>query len=125
MRRIFSAASALAIALALPVTAASLSLPKLGFGKDAPAPAAAQLLKPGEWAQAHSDVAPDPSIRFGALPNGMRYAIRKQAIPPGQAAVRGEITWRETWSFRRMTSPDGFSTSSITRGRLPNAVSIR
>ena len=91
MRRIFSAASALAIALALPVTAASLSLPKLGFGKDAPAPAAAQLLKPGEWAQAHSDVAPDPSIRFGALPNGMRYAIRKQAIPPGQAAVRMRI----------------------------------
>ena len=91
MRRFFSAASALAIALAIPVTATSLSLPKLGFGRETPAPAAAQLLKPGEWAQAHSDVAPDPSIRFGALPNGMRYAIRKQSIPPGQAAVRMRI----------------------------------
>jgi zinc protease len=91
MRRFFSAASALAIALAIPVTATSLSLPKLGFGKETPAPAVAQLLKPGEWAQAHSDVAPDPSIRFGALPNGMRYAIRKQSIPPGQAAVRMRI----------------------------------
>ncbi|MGH6997579.1 MAG: M16 family metallopeptidase, partial [Phenylobacterium sp.] len=45
-------------------------------------------LKPGEWAQARSDVAADPSIRFGALPNGMRYAIRKQSIPAGQAAIR-------------------------------------
>ena len=91
MRRFFSAASALAIALAIPVTATSLSLPKLGFGKETPAPAVAQLLKPGEWAQAHSDVAPDPSIRFGALPNGMRYAIRKQSVPPGQAAIRMRI----------------------------------
>ncbi len=30
----------------------------------------------------------DPDIRFGALPNGMRYAIRRQTIPAGQAAVR-------------------------------------
>ena len=45
-------------------------------------------LKPGEWAQARSDVAPDPEVRFGALPNGMRYAIRRQVTPPGQAALR-------------------------------------
>jgi zinc protease len=30
----------------------------------------------------------DPDTRFGALPNGMRYAIRRQTIPAGQAAVR-------------------------------------
>lgn len=30
----------------------------------------------------------DPSIRFGVLPNGMRYAIRKNATPPGGAALR-------------------------------------
>lgn len=85
MRRLFSAASALAIVLAVPVTAASFPLPKFGAAKEATAPA-----KPpaGEWAQARSDVVADPDIRFGALPNGMRYAIRKQSIPPGQAAVR-------------------------------------
>jgi len=92
MRRLFSAASALAIALALPVAAQSFPLPKFSFGKQAPAAAAsAPALKPGEWAQARSDVAPDPSIRFGALPNGMRYAIRKQSIPPGQAAIRMRV----------------------------------
>ena len=30
----------------------------------------------------------DLAIRFGALPNGMRYAIRKQSAPAGQAAFR-------------------------------------
>lgn len=85
MRRLFSAASALAIVLAVPVTASSFPLPKFGSAKEAPAQA---KLPPGEWAQARSDVVADPDIRFGALPNGMRYAIRKQSIPPGQAAVR-------------------------------------
>jgi zinc protease len=50
--------------------------------------ASAGALRPGEWPQARSDLTPDPDIRFGALPNGMRYAIKRQAIPPGQAALR-------------------------------------
>ena len=45
-------------------------------------------LKPGEWPQAHSDLKADPNIRFGSLPNGMRYAILKNATPPGQASMR-------------------------------------
>jgi zinc protease len=45
-------------------------------------------LAPGQWPQATSDVAPDPGVRFGALPNGMRYAIVRNATPPGQAALR-------------------------------------
>ncbi len=57
----------------------------------APAAESRAQLNPGEWPQAHSDIAADPDIRFGALPNGMRYAIRKQAIPPGEAALRLRI----------------------------------
>lgn len=60
-------------------------LPKLGG--DAPA-ATMQKLPPGVWPQAKSDVAADPDIRFGALPNGMRYAIKRQAIPKGEASLR-------------------------------------
>jgi zinc protease len=45
-------------------------------------------VKSGQWPQAVSDVAPDPRVRFGVLPNGMRYAIQKNATPPGQAALR-------------------------------------
>jgi zinc protease len=50
--------------------------------------AAPAVLKPGEWPQAHSDLKADPAIRFGALPNGMRYAIMKNATPPGQVSMR-------------------------------------
>ena len=43
------------------------------------------------WAQAVSDVPTDPAVRFGVLPNGMRYAIRHNATPPHQAALRLRI----------------------------------
>jgi zinc protease len=60
-------------------------LPKIGGEK---APAVFPKLAPGEWPQAKSDVKADPDIRFGSLPNGMRYAIKRQATPAGQAALR-------------------------------------
>lgn len=65
-------------------------LPKLSLPGAAPRDAAVAL-QPGQWPQAVSDVTPDPDIRFGALPNGMRYAIRRQTTPPGQAALRLRI----------------------------------
>ncbi|HRD29728.1 MAG TPA: pitrilysin family protein, partial [Caulobacter sp.] len=52
------------------------------------APARPVRLAPGQWPQAVSDVAADPDVRFGALPNGMRYAIIHNATPPGQASLR-------------------------------------
>jgi zinc protease len=51
-------------------------------------PARPAAMAPGQWAQAASDLPADPDIRFGALPNGMRYAIKRQAVPPGQASLR-------------------------------------
>lgn len=39
------------------------------------------------WAHEKSDVPADPSIRFGTLPNGVRYAIKRNTTPPGQASV--------------------------------------
>uniref|UniRef100_UPI0030F41CA0 M16 family metallopeptidase n=1 Tax=Phenylobacterium sp. TaxID=1871053 RepID=UPI0030F41CA0 len=69
-----------------------MTMPRLGgfgFGQDnAPADTAPLKLAPGQWVQARSDVPADPEVRFGALPNGMRYALRKQSIPAGQAALR-------------------------------------
>jgi zinc protease len=40
------------------------------------------------WGVALTDVIPDPAIRYGRLPNGMRYAIMRNAIPQGAASVR-------------------------------------
>jgi zinc protease len=53
-------------------------------------PALAQAPAP-TWAQAGSDIAPDPAVRFGVLPNGMRYAIMKNATPAGQTSIRLRI----------------------------------
>jgi len=103
-----SLALAATISLAAVGGASALSLPKMpsvpGFGGEH---AGKPLkLKPGEWPQMHSDVAVDPDIRFGSLPNGMRYAIRRQAIPPGQAAVR---FWFEAGSLDESDAQQGLA----------------
>lgn len=43
------------------------------------------------WAHVRSDLRADPEIRFGKLPNGMRYALRRNATPPGQVVLRLRI----------------------------------
>lgn len=58
----------------------------------APPSVAAQDAQPSQpWAQAASDIPADSNVRFGVLPNGMRYAIMKNATPPGQASLRLRI----------------------------------
>ena len=42
-----------------------------------------------EWPR--SDLPPDPSVTFGVLPNGMRYAIRHNATPTGEVSIRFHI----------------------------------
>jgi zinc protease len=49
------------------------------------------VVKPVAWAHEASDIADDPEVRFGALPNGMRYAIRKNVEPPGRVSMRLHI----------------------------------
>ena len=68
--------------LAVVAVAASISL--VG---SAPSEAAASAAVSG-WPQAHSDVAADPSVRFGQLANGMRYAIQRNKTPAGQVSLR-------------------------------------
>ena len=43
------------------------------------------------WPQTGSDLRPDPSIKFGVLPNGMRYAIKRNANPEGTLSLRMRI----------------------------------
>ncbi|WP_293828649.1 M16 family metallopeptidase [uncultured Brevundimonas sp.] len=59
----------------------------------APAAAASttQVAPSDPWAQAASDVPADPAVRYGLLPNGMRYALLHNATPPGQASFRLRI----------------------------------
>lgn len=57
----------------------------------AAAPALAQVQPSDPWAQSASDVPVDASVRFGTLPNGMQYAVMRNATPPGQASFRLRI----------------------------------
>lgn len=68
----------------LPVLAAVFLL-----GASAGRPLAAE--QPPAWPQAASDLAPDPAVRFGVLPNGLRYAVMRNATPAGQTALRLRI----------------------------------
>jgi zinc protease len=101
-------AIAAALALALPSFAAAPA--HHPAAKHAPAAAGAPKrplgLAPGQWPQAKSDIKADPDIRFGALPNGMRYAIRKQSIPPGQGAIR---LWFDAGSLQETDDQQGLA----------------
>jgi zinc protease len=68
---------AFSIATALSVAASGL------FAVSLARPAVA-----ADWEQAHSDVPADPAVLYGKLPNGMRYAIMKNATPKGAVAMR-------------------------------------
>jgi zinc protease len=54
--------------------------------QQAPAPQPAK-----GWLYERSDITPDPDWRFGTLPNGLRYAVRKNGVPPGQVSIRIRI----------------------------------
>jgi zinc protease len=43
------------------------------------------------WGFDKSDLKPDPAVRFGVLPNGMRYAIMRNKTPQHSASVRLRI----------------------------------
>ncbi len=45
----------------------------------------------GGWLYRGSDIAPDPAWRFGTLPNGLRYAVRRNPLPQEQVSIRLRI----------------------------------
>lgn len=58
------------------------------------------------WLYKGSDITPDPDWRFGELPNGLRYAVRRNGVPPGQVAVRVRI---DAGSLYETESERGFA----------------
>jgi zinc protease len=51
-------------------------------------PAHAEANREPLWPHLGSDLAPDPSVTFGVLPNGMRYALKANSLPKGAVSVR-------------------------------------
>ena len=60
----------------------------LGAGPGFAAKVAAPILS---WPQTRSDLAADPAVRFGVLPNGMRYAIMRNTTPKAEVSIRFRI----------------------------------
>lgn len=44
-----------------------------------------------DWLYAGSDIPRDAAWSFGTLPNGLRFAVRENGVPPGQVAIRVRI----------------------------------
>ncbi|HEX9965895.1 MAG TPA: insulinase family protein [Allosphingosinicella sp.] len=53
--------------------------------------APAQAAGDSSWFYRNTDIQPDPAWTFGTLPNGLRYAVRRNALPEGQVSVRLRI----------------------------------
>jgi zinc protease len=49
------------------------------------------LEQPGKWAQDYTGRKADPAVRFGTLPNGLRYAIQHNETPSDGVAMRMRI----------------------------------
>jgi zinc protease len=76
-----------------PVFLLALAIP--AFGQSTPQPTAAAQpavsVDTTAWLYKGSDLPPDPAWSFGTLPNGLRYAVRKNGVPPGQVSIRVRI----------------------------------
>lgn len=83
-------------ARAKPVTASAPS--------KAQAPAASGAQVP--WLYKGSDVPPDREWIFGRLPNGLRYAVRHNGVPPGQVSIRVRV---DAGSLYEKDSERGFA----------------
>ena len=59
----------------------------------AAAPSFAQKVTPPvhPWPQTITDLAAAPAVRFGVLPNGMRYAIMRNTTPSAEVSIRFRI----------------------------------
>ena len=77
--------------LALPLVL--LAAPPAPAGPTPAAPSALPPLPPQDapWLYRGSDVPHDRAWIFGELPNGLRWAVRANSVPPGQVSIRIRI----------------------------------
>jgi zinc protease len=74
--------------------ALSLSYAMPAIAQESASPATKEQAAPQSvtgWGIPTNDLTPDPAVKYGTLPNGMKYAIRKNETPKGAASVRFTI----------------------------------
>ncbi|MFZ2996580.1 M16 family metallopeptidase [Sphingobium sp.] len=86
-----SAASLIVLSLLLSGLPAPLAARTNPVAPAAEKAAGATQAQARPWLYENSDVPIDPAWKFGTLPNGLRYAIRRNGVPPGQVSIRLRI----------------------------------
>lgn len=85
----------LALTLSLSIPAIAQTVSRKPKPAAPPTPAATSPVRPqvdrSAWLFKGSDIVPDLNWHFGTLPNGLRYAVRKNGVPPGQVSIRVRI----------------------------------
>ncbi|MFM5924388.1 MAG: M16 family metallopeptidase [Novosphingobium sp.] len=74
--------------------------------KKAPAAPAVKCDPSAPWLYRCSDIPQDKEWQFGELPNGVRYVVRKNGVPPGQVSIRIRM---DVGSMYETDSERGFS----------------
>lgn len=77
-----------AVTLSLLVSTAAFAAPPTNTVASAVAEAPP---KATAWLYEGSDLPPDTSWTFGTLPNGLKYAVKRNEVPAGQVAIRVRI----------------------------------
>ena len=69
-------------------------------------PAPAPVIDPTPWLYRGSDVPQDKEWVFGELANGLRYAVRRNGVPPDQVSIRVRI---DAGSLNETDSEQGYA----------------
>jgi zinc protease len=72
----------------------------------APQPKSLQTGSTTPWIYRGSDVPRDKEWLFGEMPNGLRYAVRKNGVPPNQVSIRVRI---DAGSIHETDAEQGFA----------------
>ncbi len=100
---------AVTLSLSLPAIAQTVAKKKPAAAPT-PVATAASGIRPevdrSPWLFKGSDITPDLNWHFGTLPNGLRYAVRKNGVPPGQVSIRVRI---DAGSLYENDSEQGFA----------------
>jgi len=97
-------------ALALIAAPAVLALPaaaqEIAPESSIPAPQAVQTGDEVPWLYEGSNIPVDREWLFGKMDNGLRYAVRRNGVPPGQVSIRVRI---DAGSLHEQETEQGFA----------------
>lgn len=82
------ARTASVVALGIGLAVGQASIASAQDGETSPSATVSSPTGIPAWGITSADIAPDPDIVFGRLPNGMRYALQRNTNPVGEAAIR-------------------------------------